>query len=761
MPDTLTYDRDDTPASDMAGERAANDPLAAALVFMTRYFGRPQPHVALVAGLPLVDGRLTVDNLQAAASRAKLNVEIVNADPSKLDDLSLPAIIWMRDGSLRVVVERIGTRMRRAKYLVADPTRDDATSLIGARELAERATRHVVFVRPGFDFDRPARIVDTTGAGDWFWSAFRQNVGIFGQIGLGTLVINLLALALPLFLMNVYDRVVPNNAIETLWALGIGVGIAAILDFILRGARGYLIDVASRRADVVLANRIFQRLLGVKLGAQTINSGARANLLREYETVREFFNSVTVATLGDMPFILLFVLVVWLVAPGVAIVPTVTVPIVLALAFLAQLPLNRIVRRSFNDQSNKNSVLFESLGSLETIKSIGAEGWSSAQWERAVAASIKSSVSARIVAGFSQNLIILAQMVSTVALVALGVFAIQEGTITAGGLIAAVILNSRALAPLMQIAMLLTRMHQARVAFKALNQLMGLPVERREAGSYVYKPRFDGAIKLENVSFAYPISGQRVLDNISISIKPGERVGIVGGIGSGKSTLLRLLLQLYEPNEGLILFDGTDAKNIDPAVLRAGIGYAPQTGDVFNGTIRENVAMHAPYANDATIERATKLSGAAEWIEQLPAGLDTPVGERGASLSGGQRQSVALTRAFLRDPSILVLDEPTSELDGSLEALFLKRLRQTLPGKTLIMVAHRAAALAVVDRIIVLQNGKVAMDGPKDKVVAELQKLKQALDPVSAGAAAQPVGGAKAPPVPKPASNGRLDNGAQ
>ncbi|MEM9684576.1 MAG: ABC transporter transmembrane domain-containing protein, partial [Pseudomonadota bacterium] len=546
VPDGSTPDLQTAPAESELPVAAAVDPLAAALVFMTRYFGRPQPHVALVAGLPLIKGRLSVDNLPLAAQRAKLNVEIVNADPSRLDDLALPAIVWMRNGDLRVVVERVGESGfgRRAKYLLADPTQDDATSLVSARELAKTATRDIVFVRPGFDFDRPARVVDTAGSGDWFWSAFRQNLGIFGQIGMGTIIINLLALALPLFMMNVYDRVVPNNAIETLWALGIGVAIAAILDFLLRGARAYMIDVASRRSDVVLANRIYQRLLGVKLGAQKLHSGARANLLREYETVREFFNSFTIATLGDMPFILLFILVVWLIAPGVAIVPTITVPVVLALALLAQLPLNRIVRRSFNDQSNKNSVLFESLGSLETIKSIGAEGWSSAQWERAVAASIKSSVSARIVASFAQNLIIMAQLISTVALVALGVFAIQAGEITAGGLIAAVILNSRALAPLMQIATMLTRMHQAKVAFKALNELMALPVERREAGSYVYKPKFDGAIKLENVSFAYPGSDARVLDDISIDIQPGERVGIIGGIGSGKSTLLRLLMQL-------------------------------------------------------------------------------------------------------------------------------------------------------------------------------------------------------------------------
>ncbi len=739
MPDSGSYDRLDVPAlNDARPEGGAGalpgDPLAAALVFMTRYFGRPQPHMALVAGLPLVDGRLSLDVLDAAASRARLSVEVVQTDPGRLDDLSLPAIVWLKDDGLRVVVERVG-RGGRAKFVLADPTREDATTLMKARELSKRSTRDVVLVRPAFDFDRPARLVDTAGRGDWFWSAFRQNFGIFGQIALGTIVINLLALALPLFMMNVYDRVVPNNAIETLWALGIGVGVAAILDFILRGARAYMIDVASRRSDVVLANRIFQRLLGVRLGAQRIASGARANMLREYETVREFFNSFTVATLGDMPFILLFILVVWLIAPGVAIVPTVTVPIVLVLALLAQLPLSRIVKRSFNDQSNKNGVLFESLGGLETIKGIGAEGWSSARWERAVASSIRSSVSARIVASFSQNLIILAQLVSTVALVAVGVFAIQEGTLTAGGLIAAVILNSRALAPLMQIANMLTRMHQARVAFKALNELMSLPVERRGAGSYVHKPNFDGAIKVENLSFAYPGTGQRVLDDVSFAIRPGERVGVGGGIGSGKSTLLRLLLQLYEPEGGHILYDGTDARNIDPAVLRGSIGYAPQTGDVFTGTIRENIAMGAPYVDDAAIERAAALSGAAEWIGRLPSGLDTEVGERGCNLSGGQRQSVALTRAFLREPPILFLDEPTSELDGGLEALFLKRLRLALPGRTLVMVAHRSAALAVVDRLIVVQNGKIAMDGPKDKVLAELQKLRQG--PVPSGAEAR------------------------
>jgi ATP-binding cassette subfamily C protein LapB len=450
-----------------------------------------------------------------------------------------------------------------------------------------------------------------------------------------------------------------------------------------------------------------------------------SNVVREYETLREFFNSVTISTLGDLPFSFLFVFVICMVAGSIAIVPLVTVPIVIGVCFLVQIPLSGLAKKGLNEGAQRNSVLFETLGGMATIKSVGAEGWAAGRWERAIAEASKTATRTRVISSLSMNVVIVAQLVSTVAIVILGVSAIKDKEMTTGALIAAVILSSRVLAPLAQIASVLTRIYQAKVAYQAISQLIKTPQDRPANARYVTQTSLKGAIQFAELSFVYAGQERASLTNVNLKIEPGEKVGVIGAIGSGKSTLLKLLLSLYSPKDGALLLDGLDVRTLDPTVIRSSIGYMPQTGDLFTGTIRSNIGLHVPFANDDAVFEAAKRSGAIGWIGKLPRGFDTPVGERGAFLSGGQRQSVALTRALLRDPPILALDEPTSEMDGSVEAVFVKQLRETASDKTLILVTHKPSILQLVDRLVVMDGGSVIADGPRDDIIKKLKKVRE------------------------------------
>ena len=595
------------------------------------------------------------------------------------------------------------------------------------RELQKAATGRIVHVKPMYKRDlASAEEYEASSSNEhWFWSAFKPSGGIYAQVIAASVVVNLFALAMPLFIMNVYDRVVPNNAVDTLWALAIGVGIAALFDFILRGARGYFIDVAGRRADVVLANRVYDRVMGAKFAHRSTSSGVQANTLREYETLRDFFNSATLATFGDIPFIALFIFVIWVVAGPLALVPLITVPIVIGVSLITQIPLNRIVRQSFQEAAQKNAVLFETLNGLETIKSTGAEGWAADKWEQSVAEHIRTGVKSRVISSLSINLMMAAQMVSTVALVILGVGLIADGEITPGALIAAVILNGRALAPLGQVAQVLTKMYAARTAYGAVKRVVETPQERPEGATFTYKSSYNGELAFKQVSFTYPDEKVAALNEVSFAVQRGEKVGLIGPIGSGKSTILKLILGMYAPTEGAVLIDGIDTGQLDPAILRANLAYMPQHAQLFRGTIRSNVIIHAPQATEEDIVQAAEQAGAMAWLSRLPAGLDTPVGERGDGLSGGQRQSVALVRSLIKQPPIILLDEPTSEMDGRNEQIFLQQIAKAAADRTVVLVTHRPAMLALVDRLILLDQGRVLADGPKEAILKQLEGASQ------------------------------------
>lgn len=520
--------------------------------------------------------------------------------------------------------------------------------------------------------------------------------------------------------MNVYDRVVPNNAIETLWVLSLGIFIVLIFDFLLKMLRGYFVDAAGKVADIKLASRIFEHVMNMRMASRPRSAGAFASNLREFETLRDFFTSATLASLVDLPFLALFVAIIWMIGGVVAVVPLLGIPLVIGAGLLVQIPLDRAVRRTFKEASQKHGVLVEAINGLETIKAVGAEGRMQRAWENFVMATAESANQSRLLSALTVHFAGLVSNLVYVGVIIVGVYEIAAGRLTMGGLIACSILAGRAMAPLGQVAAVLTRYHQAKTALDTLNGIMRLPSERPVERVFVHRPLLKGAIEFKNVTFTYPGQKLAALNDISFRVAPGERVGLIGRVGSGKSTVEKLILGLYEPDTGSVLIDGTDIRQIDPADLRRNIGCVPQDVVLFQGSIRENITLGAPFVDDAAVLRAARIAGVEDFVSRHPLGYDLNVGERGEALSGGQRQSIAIARALLLDPPILVFDEPTSAMDNGAESRFMQRIARELPGKTLLLVTHRASLLALVERLIVMDNGRIVADGPKDKVLKAL-----------------------------------------
>lgn len=704
--------------------REATDPLLGTLVAITRHYGRPRSATALLAGLPLVDNRLTPDLFTRAAERAGLSTRLTARPLSSIGDHLLPAVLLLKGRSACLMLERTASGVR-----VLLPETGMGETTIPEAELESLYSGHCFLVRPQVRFRDRASDPRVQGRGTWFWSTLKLFRGAYAQVAVAAFMVNLFALAGPMFTMNVYDRVVPNQAVETLWVLVIGIGTVYLFDFLLRVLRAYVVDHAGKRADVLMSARIFEQAMNVTLASRPGSAGAFASRLKEFESVRDFFTSATVTTLIDLPFIVLFLFVIFMIAGPVAFVPAAAVPIVVIGGFLLQWPLRSAVERSTEENTQKHSVLVEVISALDTVKSLGAEGRMQREWEQFCGASAKTGTQVKFLSGLGIHFSAFVQQIVTVGVVIAGVYLITLNELTVGGLIASTILTGRVMQPLGQVASLIARLHHARSARKSIDQLMALPVDRPEGAQYLARPDLQGGIEFNKVSFNYPDSQLPALSDISLFIKPGERVAIMGPVGSGKSTLARMILRLYDPTEGAILIDGTDIRQLDPADIRRAAGVVLQDTVLFRGTVRENIATSAPEADDSMILRAAALAGVHDFISRHPMGYDLPVGERGSQLSGGQRQAIALARALLPDPPLLVLDEPTSMMDVPAEQTLIRRLKDEMGDKTIILITHRPSLLALVDRIIVMGRGKIVADGPRDEILRAGQKKKPTVMP--------------------------------
>jgi ATP-binding cassette, subfamily C, bacterial LapB len=519
-------------------------------------------------------------------------------------------------------------------------------------------------------------------------------------------MINIFGLASSIFIMNVYDRVVPNNAFETLWVLSAGIVVVFVFDFILRNLRSHFLDHAGRKADVKISGALFEQILGMTMTARPASAGILASNMKEFEALRDFFTSATVTTLIDLPFVFIFIIVI---------------PLIVGMGWYLQKPLSKATRESMMESALKNALLFETIIGLETIKVQAAEGHIQRRWEELTDKSSRTSVKTRHISSFAQNWAMFVQQLASVVIVIVGVYLISVGQITMGALVASVMLASRATAPLGQIAGLLTRLNQTRIGLKQLDDLMKKPVERPAGKHFISYPHIQGKIEFRDVVFSYPGQTTPSLRNINFTIEAGERIGIIGAVGSGKTTIERLLLNLYEPTSGSVQIDGTDVRQIDPGDLRRAIGAVQQSPQLFYGSVRENITMGNETAPDSAVLKAAEMSGVMEFLRDSTAGLDTQVGERGDSLSGGQRQAIAIARALLYDPPILILDEPTASMDPASENRLRKRLEVLTQNKTVILITHKGTMLTIVDKLILIDRGRLVAFGPKDEVIRKLQ----------------------------------------
>src|SRR6056297_2433269 len=662
----------------------AMTPLDACMLHAAAHLDRPITLAALHAAQSS-DGsdRLGVRDVMTAAQRAGVQAAFGARKLRGFDAMLTPAILLLRD---------------------------EGTGQIARAELEQAYTGYAILLRAEHRDDMAATAMGRQG--HWFWSALAANKWSYTQVLMAAVVANFLGLTTSIFIM-VYDRILPNEATESLIALTFGVGIALLFDFFIKTLRAGFIDRAGQKADLLMGRRIFDQLLDLQMRARKGSTGALASTLREFETLRDFFTSATLVAVVDLPFILLFVWVIYLIGGPLALVPGLAVPLVLLIGIAVQPVLSRIADKSFADGQSKQSVLVETVSGLETIKATGAAYRMRARWEEAISRQSEHSLQSRAVMQFAMNATGFAQQAAQILIVFYGVFLISDGTVSMGALIASVILTGRALAPLAQLAQTMTRLNHARSSYRSLDALMRSDSERPEGRTWLSRPRLDGAIRLENVHFTYPDQLVATLKGVSFTIQPGEKVAILGRIGSGKSNVARMMLGLYAPDQGAVLVDDTDIRQIDPGDLRRNIGSVLQDVWLFSGTVRENIAIGARHARDTDILDASRIAGVEDFIARHPSGYDLMLAERGEGLSGGQRQAITLARALVGKPPILLLDEPTSAMDVQNERDVIARLKTHMRDQTVVIVTHRTSLLDLVDRVIVIEDGKVAVDGDK------------------------------------------------
>ncbi|MGN7738583.1 type I secretion system permease/ATPase [Pseudomonas sp. 22526] len=703
------------------------DTLLQSVSWICDHYGFGKTPEALTAGLPK-GGLLSPSLALAALSNAGLSAGLIERQAQLLPTQLMPMVLLRKEQGGCILLGRRRDPQAEDKrsfiYQIVLPEVGSEAVEVSQLDMDQMYTGFAVLVKPRAKVDTRAGEQAPQAAGHWLLSTLWRYRRYYRSAAIGAVLINVLALASIFFTMNVYDRVVPNQAFVTLWSLGIGVAVAMVFEAVARYVRAHLLDVAGKKADLVLGTMLFRQALSIQMEHKPASSGSFANQLREFESVRDFATSATLAAISDLPFVLMFVGVIFVIGGPLGWIPLLLIPLILLISVIIQWPLARTMKENLRESSLKQGVLVESVEGLETLKAIGGEAYMQRRWETFSALSAATSMKSRQLSSIATGVVAFLQQLQTVALIIIGVYLIDAGDLTMGALIATVMLAGRATAPLGQVIGLAVRFQQAKAALQSLNKLMDMPVDRDADREYLAKPSLSGQLTLKGVAFAYPAPPMQpnppVLQDINLSIRAGERVAILGRIGSGKSTLLRVMARLYSPVKGQMFTDGLDVNQIDPADWRKAVGYVGQDARLFYGSLRENVMIGRPESTADEFLRVLRLTGLDRVAARHPKGINLPIGEMGEGLSGGQRQLVSLARSLLARPKLLLLDEPTSAMDTQSEALFLEHLKRATEGQAVVVVTHRPSLLALVERIVVVDDGKVVADGPKEKILASL-----------------------------------------
>lgn len=694
------------------------NPLLDCLVLYTKINRNPFSKDSLIAGLPLNSSEIPPDLFIRAAERANIAATFKKRQLTDIPNLVLPCILTLKNNQA-CLLEQLNFETGTATIILSD-TPEGRLDVPIEKLDADYLGFAIYLTTKHHNIDRQESLVNASGS-HWFWSTLWLNRGIYRDVLIASIVINIFILANPLFVMNVYDRIVPNNAIESLWVLAIGVSVVYAFDVLLKFLRSYFLETAGKKSDVILSAKLFEQTLGLTMANRTSTVGAFANNLKEFDSIRSFFTSGTIASVVDLPFVIIFLAVILFLAGNLVWVPIIIILIILIYSLLMKGAIQKSIEASYEAQTQKNTVLIETLTAIETIKSLGVEAHSQWKWEQAVGEIARASIKSKMLQSSIGRMTGFMQQISTVAIILAGVYLISDGELSMGGLIATVMLSQRAIGPMGQFANLTATYQQTKTALHSLNELMKKEVERPLNKKFIQHPVFEGSIEFVDVVFTYPGETKPALNRVSFSLKPGEKVGIIGRIGSGKSTIEKLILGFYPVTSGSILIDGIDISQLDPAELRRNINYVPQEVTLFKGNVRDNIAYRATFVEDAAILKAAKLAGVDDFVKLHPSGYGMAINEGGASLSGGQRQSIGVARALLLDTPIFLFDEPTNAMDAKTEQTMIDRLKHGTLKNTTIVVTHKMSLLQLVDRLIVLENGSVIADGPKQTVLDALK----------------------------------------
>ncbi|MEJ2413860.1 MAG: type I secretion system permease/ATPase [Sulfurimonas sp.] len=703
------------------------DALLDCLVLFTKRYHKPFTAEALTAGLPIEPGveapelfsiNKSKGLFSRAASRAGLQSSIIRRPLSQISKLQLPMFILLSNQGA-CILDSFNEDKSEAKIIM--PAEEAIEQWVDFEDLQDEYIGYGFVLKKAFEYTEENERTLHIEQKHWFWSTLKLSLPIYKDVLYASLLINLFVLASPLFTMNVYDRVVPNNAIETLWVFAIGVVIVYVLDTFAKFARTSLLETAAKKSDIIMSSIIFEKVLSLKMSQIPVSVGSFASNLKDFDSIRGFLTNATMAAIIDLPFAVIFLGVIAYIGGVIVLIPMITMSLILGYAFFIKAPLRESIESTHEASAKKSSILIEALNNIETLKSLNALNHMQWKWEESTGEIASKGLRSKLMSASIPTITQLLIQLNTVMIIVVGVYMISNFELSMGGLIAIVILTGRTLAPMGQVAGLITNYEDAKTSYDTINAIVEKESERPEGKKFVEAPKFEGNIEFIDVTFTYPEADIPALKNVSFTITPHEKIAIIGRIGSGKSTIQKLLLGLYEPDSGQILIDGIDIKQIDPADLRKNISYVSQDIMLFRGTVKDNITFRASHSTDGAMIRAAQISGASEFIKKHPKGYEMPVGERGMGLSGGQRQSIGIARALLLDTPIMMLDEPSSSMDQVSEAKLLQNLEKEFKEKTAIIVTQKMNILKIVDRVIVIDEGRLIIDEPKEKALQKLQ----------------------------------------